>query len=177
LSNFRVLLLGNCQFPGNNTRKFDNFQLPGNNTWKLTKRQKCWVNFRVTIPGHFQFPSIVTRKLRNFRVTIPGNCSISGYCYPEVALKKYYFHDYLREKRKYFRKYLRVWIKGVVTMDSLKKQTSKISCYCPFKSNIFKTQNHHLAVVFIVANDSIILSLLPSSASFCRLPYHHHVTV
>ena len=72
LFNFRVLLLRNCPFPGNNTRKFDNFQLPGNNNRKLTRRQKCWVNFRVTIPGHFQFPSIVTRKLRNFWVTIPG---------------------------------------------------------------------------------------------------------
>ena len=84
-SNFQVLLLGNCQFPVNNTQKFDNFQLPGNNARKLTIRQKWWVNFRVTIPGHFQFQSIVTRKLINFRVTIPGNCTISGYCYPEVA--------------------------------------------------------------------------------------------
>ena len=78
LINFRVLLLGYCQFPGNNTQKFDNFQLPGNNTWKLTKRQKCCVNFQVTIPGYFQFQSIVTRKLINFRVTIPGTCTISG---------------------------------------------------------------------------------------------------
>ena len=96
LSNFQVLLLGNCQFPGNNARKFDNFQLPGNNTQKLTKRQKCWVNFWVTIPGHFQFQSIVTyghfqfqsivtrkidkfpgnntRKLYNLRVWLPGSC-------------------------------------------------------------------------------------------------------
>ena len=99
LINFWVLLLGNCQFPGNNTQKFDN--LPGNNTWKLTKRQKCWVNFRVTIPGYFQFQSIVTRKLINFRVTIPGNCTISGYFYPEVALKKYYFHQYLGKNKKF----------------------------------------------------------------------------
>ena len=102
LINFQALLLGNCQFPGNNTRKFDNFQLPGNNTRKLTKRQKCWVNFRVTIPGHFQLQSIVTRKLINFRVTIPGNCTISWYCYPEVALKKYYFHEYLGENENIF---------------------------------------------------------------------------
>ena len=102
LINFRVFLLGNCQFPGNNTQKFDNFQLPGNNTWKLTKRQKCCVNFRVTIPGYFQFQSIVTRKLINFRVTIPGNCTISGYCYPEVALKKYYFREYLGENENIF---------------------------------------------------------------------------
>jgi len=101
-SNFRVLLLGSCQFPGNNTQKFENFQLPGNNTRKLTKRQKCWVNFRVTIPGHFQFQSIFTRILINFRVTIPGNCTISGYCYPEVALKKYYFREYLSENKNIF---------------------------------------------------------------------------
>jgi hypothetical protein len=97
LSNFRVLPPGNCKFPGNNTQQFDNFQLPGNNTLKLTKRQKCWVNFRVTIPGYFQFQSIVTQKLINFWVTIPGNCTISGYCYPEVALEKYYFREYLGE--------------------------------------------------------------------------------
>ena len=83
--NFRVLLLQNCQFLGNNTWKFDNFQLPGNNTQKLTKRPKCWVNFWVTIPQNFQFPSIVTRKLKNnnsnntwklfnFRVLLPGSC-------------------------------------------------------------------------------------------------------
>ena len=102
LLNFRVLLLQNCQFQGNNTRKFDNFQLPGNNTWILTKRQNCCVNFRVTIPGYFQFQSIVTRKLINFRVTIPRNCTISGYCYPEVALKKYYFREYLGENENIF---------------------------------------------------------------------------
>jgi len=101
-SNFWELLLGNCQFPGNNTQKFDNFQLPGNNTWKLTKRQKCWVNFRATIPGYFQFQSIVTRKLINFQVTIQGNCTFSEYCYPEVALKKYYFREYLGENENIF---------------------------------------------------------------------------
>ena len=47
--------------------------------------------FRVTIPGYFQFQSIITRKLINFRVTIPGNCTISGYCqksHATVPLKK-----------------------------------------------------------------------------------------
>ena len=85
----QVLLLGNRQFPGNNTRKFGNFQLPGNNTQKLTKRPKCWVNFWVTIPQNFQFQSIVTseidkfpgnntRKLYNFRVTILWNWKCPG---------------------------------------------------------------------------------------------------
>ena len=52
-------------------------------------RKKPLLIFMKTIPGHFRFPNIVTRKLRNIRVTIPGNCSIAGYHYPEISLKKF----------------------------------------------------------------------------------------
>ena len=40
------------------------------------------------------------------RVPVPlsgsGNCTISGYCYLEVALKKYYFREYLGENENIF---------------------------------------------------------------------------
>jgi len=40
------------------------------------------------IPGNWQLPNIITRRLINFWVTIPGDCSIAGYRYLEIALNK-----------------------------------------------------------------------------------------
>ena len=39
---------------------------------------------RVKVVSVNQSPSIVTHRLINYSVTIPGNCPIAGYRYPEV---------------------------------------------------------------------------------------------
>jgi len=60
----------------------------GKITRKLTKRQKFWVNFKTMIPRNCQPLNIVTQKLKNTWVMIPRDCSITKYCYPEIATKK-----------------------------------------------------------------------------------------
>ena len=67
-------------------------EFPGIVTWKLT-------NLWLMIPRKFLLPGIVTQKLENFQVTKPENVSISGYCYPKIALKKHYLYEYLRENQ------------------------------------------------------------------------------
>jgi len=80
---YSLTIAGYCypevdQFPINNNQKLLNFRVslhfdvwksniflsPGNNTRKLTKMQICWAN----IQG-----------------TLPGNCLISEYRYPEIS--------------------------------------------------------------------------------------------
>ena len=52
--------------------------------------------------GNCWLPNIVTERLINLWVTILGNCAIAGYCALEIATKKTFFHEYLRENEKIF---------------------------------------------------------------------------
>ena len=58
------IILGNCQFPGNNTQKFDNSQLSGNNTLKFSISEYCYSEIE-------KFPGNNTRKKYYF-LEYPG---------------------------------------------------------------------------------------------------------
>ena len=60
-----------------------------------------------------------TRRFINFRVL-----------YMQIFSKKRPITQWNRNRRW---KYFRVWIRGLGTTNLCKKQSSKISCYCPFK--------------------------------------------
>ena len=59
--------------------------------------------------------------LTALRVMIPGGCGTSGYRNSEIATKKNFFLEYLRENSWKF------------LLIHEKNQSSKISCYCPFQ--------------------------------------------
>ena len=81
-SNFQGTIPGDCTFSENRYPKVD--QPLGNNVQQSTIFDYRYPNiFRVFFPI-FQFPRIVTQKLINLWVTIPGNRTISRYCYLEI---------------------------------------------------------------------------------------------
>jgi len=61
------------------------------------------------------------------------NCATSGYCYPEIATKKTCFRKYLRKNENIFENILGGYSRAYVLLIHEKNQSSKISCYCPFK--------------------------------------------
>ncbi len=110
----------------------------------------------------FVFAEIFTKVVffqSNFLVTIPGNCTISRYCYPKVALKKYYFREYLGENQNIFEDILGCESRKQVLWIHEKNQTSKISCYCPFKAFINHIKqflsNIYFTILYIVLHNNM----------------------
>ena len=111
---YQVFLLVSLKIPRNhqpNRKGKYNFRvtIPGNRRFlgiasqKLIDQQKCKKNFRLTKPRNHRFRGIITWISCNLRVTIPGNCSIAGSHYPEIAMKKPFLGLTLQKKnRKYF---------------------------------------------------------------------------
>ena len=101
---------------------------------------------------HSQSPGIVTRRLCDLGVMIfrgcatYGYCSTSGYRYLEIATKKFFFGEYLCENKIFFENILGV-TQGLIHE---KTQSSKISCFCLFKSTQYGR-------VFVNKNGQIFL--------------------
>ena len=84
--------------------------------WDINKNFEHVVIFQYTEIQ--KSPCIETWRFKNFRVL-----------YTQIFFKR----PITRRNCNRWWRYLRVWIRGLGTTDLWKKQSSKISCYCPFK--------------------------------------------
>ena len=77
---------------------------------------------------NFESSCFNTRRFKNIRVLNHGDKKNSVFYTSRFFFKR----PITRWNRNRWWKYFRVWIKGLGTTNLWKKQSSKISCYCPF---------------------------------------------
>ena len=92
-------------------------------------------NFPISVFQHMEIqksPCIETWRFKNFRVL---------YVYADFFKRPITWRN-----RNRWWKYFRVWIRGLGTTHLWKKQSSKISCYCPFKETVSRDFWPHVCV-------------------------------
>ena len=112
-------------------------------TWRFCKAKLfIFLNLRVSIHGYSKISVYKAQKFLNLRFSIHGDSKISVYWNMEIQKLPCFIHVdffFLRPITRWnlnrWWKYFRVWISGLGTNNLWKKQSLKISCYCPFKSS------------------------------------------
>ena len=80
----------------------------------------------------FESSCFNTRRFKNIRVLNHGDSKTSVFYTRRFFFKR----PITRWNHNRWWKYFRVWIRGLCTTNLWKKQSSKISCYCPFNGTV-----------------------------------------